>query len=853
MIVKLVARSALAIVLLLSVLAHTSQAATHQTVPSANFSFIPDLQTFLRSEDASRHADLYPNAVVSGGIHSTAAGLTGSPSALLAYLAGTYTTETGTITYPNTSVCWVIAHPDTTGNVGSFTRVSGTHYLLNCGSIPQPTLPTLPSMASVYLMKVTTTGGAITEVIDLRPWGGQTGFDLCKYASLTDAMTALGNRPAHLLLNCHLPVAQNVSLPSTVTVWPSRNGAFAVESGVTITAVSPRQFPLTVDWQIFEGASTAPVAFTNPGAVRPELWGGGPGVAAATNTTAINAAITAQPSGSLTASILFTHGTYSHDNSLSTNSRNICLVGEGRHSTILSLSTVASVRHAYKVTGTTQYQCAKGLTFMTATALTTDSGMNAIRMDADAGGDAPSLTANAEQYLDDVGCIGYNICRYADGGSSFKIRLVLTTNAYFSLGGSGLTSGVNEGEVCQRVIKCDGDHVYIDGNQVMDHGIYDLTALSSHRTNYLITGSLNESVKMIPTSGVPSLTDPYHWSFTDSTILNTQNDSTNAFLIAADQDYTIDKIDLSNNRISNCGAGGSHSACVMIVASNTGVIRNLDLHGMTINGAYNAVFNLTVNDTASINFINATDLWLYDWSTETDDTYSVFSPNVAVGGTLGTLVYSGYFNGATHGRSIFTPSARASFTFVQALAVTELNTSVPEGHPLVTKMGTSTATLKLAGNLNCQTFNASGAITGANTTETDLATYTMPAGAMSNSVSGVNNTSGVHVYAWGTTAANGNTKTIRLKFDGTTLKSNSVTTAPNGADWLIDLHLHRYDATNQTGIVKMWVSTNDQGTNVLSPTATLANAIIIKVTGQNGTSSSGDISLRGFCVDGFPN
>ena len=164
MIVKLVARSALAIVLLLSVLAHTSQAATHQTVPSANFSFIPDLQTFLRSEDASRHADLYPNAVVSGGIHSTAAGLTGSPSALLAYLSGTYTTETGTITYPNTSVCWVIAHPDTTGNVGSFTRVSGTHYLLNCGSIPQPTLPTLPSMASVYLMKVTTTGGAITEV-----------------------------------------------------------------------------------------------------------------------------------------------------------------------------------------------------------------------------------------------------------------------------------------------------------------------------------------------------------------------------------------------------------------------------------------------------------------------------------------------------------------------------------------------------------------------------------------------------------------------------------------------------------------------------------------------------------------
>ena len=168
-------------------------------------------------------------------------------------------------------------------------------------------------------------------------------------------------------------------------------------------------------------------------------------------------------------------------------------------------------------------------------------------------------------------------------------------------------------------------------------------------------------------------------------------------------------------------------------------------------------------------------------------------------------------------------------------------------------MGTSTATLKVSGNLNCQTLNASGAITGANTTETDLATYTLPAGAMDSSVSGVSNRSGVHVYAWGTTAANANTKTIRLKFDGTTLKSNTVTTAPNALDWYFDLHLHRYDSTNQTGLVKMWVSTNDQGTNVLSPTATLSNAIIIKVTGQNGTASSGDISLRGFCVDGLPN
>ena len=150
--------SALAIVLcLLSMLAPMAQAATHQTVPSANFSFMPTLQTFLQEEDADRLADLSSSIVLSGGIHSTAAGLVGSPSALTAYLSGHYTIESGTITYPDASTCWVIAHTATTGNVGSFTRVSGTHYLINCGSTPQPALP---NTSTALLMKVTTSGGA---------------------------------------------------------------------------------------------------------------------------------------------------------------------------------------------------------------------------------------------------------------------------------------------------------------------------------------------------------------------------------------------------------------------------------------------------------------------------------------------------------------------------------------------------------------------------------------------------------------------------------------------------------------------------------------------------------------------
>ena len=835
---------ALGAVLLLVVLAHTLQAATHQTVPSANFSFMPTLQTFLQSEDANRHADLYPNAVVSGGIHSTAAGLVGSPSALLAYLAGVYTTESGTITYPDASVCWVIAHTDTTGNLGSFTRVSGTHYLINCGSIPQPMLPSLPNISSVYLMKVTTTGGAITEVTDLRPWGGQTGFDLCKYVSLNDAMTALGSRPAHLLLNCHLPVTSNVSLPTTVTVWPTRNGSFAVEAGVTITAVRPSQFPLDVTWQIFEGASTAPIAFTNPGTIRPELWGFSATGTATNNTTYVNRAIDSQPVNSYTSTILLGYGTYQHDNSIVTDSRNICLVGEGPNSTTLELTTVSSARHAYKTTGTTQFQCARDLTFATATPLTTDSNMGAMRMDA--GGDAPGIVADAEQVAINVKCVGYNICIYADGASSFLIRTQHISNLSVVVGGSGVSSGVNEGIVCQRALICTGEAIYIDGNSNADHGLYALTPRTLHYTNIYITSTLNEAVKLIPSSGVASLTDPLHWTFANSTIVNCGG----AVTATIDQDYDLARLDLSNLVIVNDTASASNGYAIVIQASNTGIIRNVNLDGLVATGLMRGGVEFITNNTATIQYAALTNVHAYDWSTIADDTYPFIGTAENNTSTLSTLVYSGYFDGATHGRSIWAGGdPRTSWDLVQALAVTERNVAVPEGHPIVSRMGTSTAPIKLSGNLYCTMVTTD---TANNTTETDLASYTMPAGAIDTNVSGVVGYAGIHIRAWGTTAANANTKTIRLKFDGTTIDSNSVTTAPNNQDWVVDTYIHRLDSSNQKGMTRFDVGAVTQGVNAISTTATLSNAIIIKVTGQNGTASASDISLRGFCVDGLP-
>ena len=204
----------------------TIQAETHPTVPSANFSFMSDLQNFLRVEDANRYSDFYSSAVISGGIHSTAAGLVGSPTPMVAYVGGFYITESGTITYPDASTCHVIAHKDITADQGSYNRVAGTHYLINCASASPPAIP---NVNSVLLMTVTTSGGAITAVVDKRPLGPHLGFDACRYATLDDAITALGTSPVPLLVSCVMRSTVNLTVPTTTILRVSLESAYLVE------------------------------------------------------------------------------------------------------------------------------------------------------------------------------------------------------------------------------------------------------------------------------------------------------------------------------------------------------------------------------------------------------------------------------------------------------------------------------------------------------------------------------------------------------------------------------------------------------------------------------------------------
>ena len=109
--------------------------------------------------------------VVSGGVDATGGTLTHTPTSLTAYPGGYLTLETGSVTYVSNSTCYLIAHRLTTGNLGTFQRQSGTHYLTDCTS---PSKPALPS-DSLWLATIVTNGSSVTTYTDLRtrvPYAG---------------------------------------------------------------------------------------------------------------------------------------------------------------------------------------------------------------------------------------------------------------------------------------------------------------------------------------------------------------------------------------------------------------------------------------------------------------------------------------------------------------------------------------------------------------------------------------------------------------------------------------------------------------------------------------------------------
>lgn len=154
--------------------------------------------------------------------------------------------------------------------------------------------------------------------------------------------------------------------------------------------------------------------------------------------------------------------------------------------------------------------------------------------------------------------------------------------------------------------------------------------------------------------------------------------------------------------------------------------------------------------------------------------------------------------------------------------------------------GTGTETFRANGHIS---VDPTAVATGANTTETDLISYSLPLNTLSA------NNRGVRIRAWGQVAANASTKTIRLYFGNSVVVSNNISTAPNSVAWLFEGEVFRTGSSTQDSIGRGQCGSIAQSITFVQPTEDTTAAITIKITGQNGTATSSDITAEGLTIE----
>lgn len=134
--------------------------------------------------------------------------------------------------------------------------------------------------------------------------------------------------------------------------------------------------------------------------------------------------------------------------------------------------------------------------------------------------------------------------------------------------------------------------------------------------------------------------------------------------------------------------------------------------------------------------------------------------------------------------------------------------------------------------------------TAANTTETDLASYTLPG----NSLLVTNQA--IEFQAWGSFGATANNKVVRVKYGGAAASNvllDTLLRANNAQEWMLSGTIQRVNATTLKAATRFEVAgfvTNDIVTLTMDPTT---NAIF-RITGSNTVAAASDIGLDGWKV-----
>jgi len=119
----------------------------------------------------------------------------------------------------------------------------------------------------------------------------------------------------------------------------------------------------------------------------------------------------------------------------------------------------------------------------------------------------------------------------------------------------------------------------------------------------------------------------------------------------------------------------------------------------------------------------------------------------------------------------------------------------------------------------------------ADTTDDPLYTASLPANAFTD------NTKAITGFVFGTTAANGNNKTIKAKFGATTIVSSGTVTS-NGLAWSLEFYIGRIGVGSQIAWATLTIGTTIIADTISNSAEDETGAIAISVTGASPTAGA---------------
>jgi hypothetical protein len=244
---------------------------------------------------------------------------------------------------------------------------------------------------------------------------------------------------------------------------------------------------------------------------------------------------------------------------------------------------------------------------------------------------------------------------------------------------------------------------------------------------------------------------------------------------------------------------------------------------------------------------NAATLLIDQMPTEATNNYTLSIPAVTlVWGNAATNVFNASFGINTHTATSARTLTNVANVYIEgAPVVSDSDITATNGpYALWVNAGTSRfdgdilvgAGADQGSVVSVLNTNTATAATGANTTETVLYSYTMPAATF------VTVGDSVRYHAAGVFAANGNTKTLTAYFGGGTLGTHAG--AHSGSGWEVEVIAYTAATDVQRIFTKITVDGVVVDNEYDSPTQDDGATIALEIRGTNGTAAANDIVKR---------